>query len=128
MNLLIIDDDDLKIKGFTNYLKPIDCFKIKHSYNSGVKELIENSDKYDVLILDMNFPRFDDDVVSSNMGIEVLKELKRKNINIPVVIFSSKYVKTTEYDNIIDYILYDGMCGMECRIESLRKRLISHNT
>lgn len=128
MNLLIVDDDNLKIEEFTNYLKPIDCFRTKHSYNSGVNELIENRDKYDALILDMNFPKFDDGVVSVNMGIEVLKELKRRDINIPVVIFSSKYVKTTEYDNILDYILYDGMCNMECRIESLREKLISHNT
>lgn len=123
MNFLIIDDDSYKVSLFTNPLNKEDSYTHKYSYNSGLRELFLNKNvNYDCLILDMNFPTFDDECVEVDKGIQVLKELKRKKINIPVIIYSSKYVCVDNYENVIDYILHDG-CDLNNRIKCIKDKL-----
>ena len=109
MNFLIIDDDDYKVQNFTKYLSKKDTYTIKQSYNSGLRELFLNTKvTYDCIVLDMNFPMFDNEHIQENCGLKILNELKRKKLNIPVIIYSSKYIDVSKYQNVIDYILNDG--------------------
>lgn len=123
MNFLIIDDDEYKVRNFTQYLSTEDTYTIKKSYNSGLRELLLNSEAtYDCLILDMNFPVFDNEQVEENRGLWVLHELKRKKKDIPVVIYSSKFVNISQYENVKDYILYEGY-DLTNRIRSIKNKL-----
>lgn len=70
----------------------------------------------------MNFPTFDNEGVEINEGLSVLRELDRKKINIPVVIYSSKYVDISKYENVIDYILYEGYDLMK-RVKAIKNKL-----
>lgn len=79
MRFLIIEDNDYKASQFIKYLSKDDKFTIKGSYNSGLRELFFNKDiEYDCIILDMNFPMFDNDIPCADIGLSILKELKRK--------------------------------------------------
>lgn len=125
MNFLIIDDDEYKVANFTRYLSSTDTYTIKKSYNSGLRELLLNKAmNYDCLILDMNFPIFDNEQVEENRGLWVLNELKRKKNDIPVIIYSSKFVNTSQYKNVEDYILYEGY-DLTNRIKSIKNKLSS---
>lgn len=63
------------------------------SINPTLKFVVEPSNKIDGIILDMGLPVFDD---GRNYkvygGIEILEELKRKEINIPVLINSEQLI------------------------------------
>lgn len=123
MKFLIIDDDEVKVEHFTKCLNSEDSFELRMSYNSGLRELIKNRENYDCLILDMNFPRFDKERSESDMGLNVLRQIERKQINIPTVIYSSKYVDVSKYGNIIEYIPFDARYSMEKDIISLKNKL-----
>lgn len=123
MRFLIIDDDDFKIQQFTNNLHKEDTFIIKQSYRSGLNELIANKEKYDCLILDMNFPHFDNEIVKSDEGLRILEQIKIRKIDIPIIIYSSKYVDISEYENVRDYIMFNGMCDLKQRIKSIKNNI-----
>lgn len=124
MNFLIIDDDEYKVNNLTKYFHKDDSYTIKKSYNSGLRELINNKNNiYDCIILDMNFPIFDNEQVEVNTGLDVLCELERKIINIPIVIYSSATVDVSKYKNIIEYILYDNY-NFTNKINSIRNILL----
>lgn len=93
MKLLIIEDDQNKLKQINDFLREqfpdIDIVE-KYSYNSGIKEIFYN--KYDILLLDMTMPTFD---ISPNEtggrprifgGKDILKQMNRRNIKLPVII------------------------------------------
>ncbi len=90
MRILIVDDDELKTTRINELItKAIDgcVVSVKKSLNSALLDLRKNT--YDIILLDMSMPTFDED--SSNNfnsfgGITFLREMKRKNNNIPVVI------------------------------------------
>lgn len=123
MRFLIIDDDDFKVEEFTKHLALEDTVTVKKSYCTGLTELVTNRGNYDCLILDMNFPHFDNERVQSDEGLRVLHEIKRKKIDIPIVIYSSKYVDVSEYANVKDYVIFSGMCSMKDRVNSIKNTL-----
>ena len=120
MNFLIIDDDPIKVEKFVEHLDPIDTFKLFQSYNSGLKELIENRKSYDCLILDINFPMFDNGKIEVNTGIVVIRELERRRIYIPIAIYSSKYIDMTNNIAVFDYIVFDMADSMESKVDLLK--------
>lgn len=93
MRTLIIEDDQNKSKQIVEFIKenfPNDSFEIKKSYQSGLKEILNVN--YDFLLLDMQLPNFD--IKSGEdgyrfrklAGIDILKEIKRKNKVCKVII------------------------------------------
>lgn len=125
MRFLIIDDDDYKVEKFTKHLNENDSFNVRKSFNSGLRELINNKENYDCLILDMNFPHFDNESVKSNEGLKVLNEIKRKNIDIPVVIYSSKCVDVSDYENVKYYLIFSAIYDIEDKVNKLKDILHS---
>lgn len=114
MNILIVDDDNFKIEQVSRYLKGHNI-DIAQSYNTTLRKMISN--KYDGVVLDMGFPKFDDGYgLDSKQGLAVLREMDRKNIKIPTVIYSGNYFDTSEYNNVVDYIMTTTL-SLKDRIE-----------
>lgn len=62
MKILFIEDHPRKKEQVVEFLKEIldnPLIEVKESYNSALRELISNQDKYDVLLLDMSMPNYD---------------------------------------------------------------------
>ncbi len=83
MKIIIIEDskklaDSLK-KGLENEGYAVDCF-----YNglSGEKQLLFNSEDYDLVILDLMLPDKD--------GLDICRELREKNMRIPVIMLTAR--------------------------------------
>jgi Response regulators consisting of a CheY-like receiver domain and a winged-helix DNA-binding domain len=81
MRLLIIEDEELLQQALSKGFK-------KLGYTTDVADDGENaldyyfSNVYDLIILDLNLPKLD--------GMEVLKEIRSENKNIPVLILSAR--------------------------------------
>lgn len=110
MKILIIDDNEYKIEDSKEILSKIynkvDFCEV-HSKNSALLFLQKLKDSIDLIILDWNFPVFDQGMPEVGMGEEVLKVMQRKDINIDTIICSSDKVNLeNEYYNVIGQILY----------------------
>lgn len=93
MRMLVIDDDENKLRHILSLLRntfPDLTIEDRRSYQSGLKALLQEPP--DLLLLDMTMPTFD---VGSRekggrerryAGQEILEELDRKEINLPVII------------------------------------------
>lgn len=106
MNILIIDDDEFKRECIIDAILEVNKkAKIRECEyrNEGLKELKDNT--FDLLFLDMQFPNYQGGMIERTNGLSVLRELKRTENNIPVVICSSGYTDCSEY-NIKNYVLF----------------------
>lgn len=98
-SILLVEDDTLKYGEITKFVQSINNnVKIvkKHSLNSALREIVQNS--YEIILLDMSLPMFDStdsDKFQPYGGLLFLDELKRKKINTPVVIIT-QYTKFGE--------------------------------
>ena len=110
--ILIIDDSEYKIQKVQEVLvyrksKDVELI-VANSYNSGMRKLILEGN-FDGLILDMGFPHFDGEHIKydeTKLGLFVLREMKRKKVDIPVIVYSSdRYEEVFQYPNVKDYIL-----------------------
>jgi CheY-like chemotaxis protein len=66
--ILIIEDEQRKLDYLKDFLKvefPDVEFEEKHSYNSALKEIVENHTKYSLLLLDMSMTTYDVSVEES---------------------------------------------------------------
>lgn len=99
MNILIVEDDENKLKQVMEYLNNIvgtnNSIIVKKSYQSGIKEIL--SGNYHFIILDMSLPTFDilpggnGGRFRSYAGVDILDEIKRNNL-------SSRSVVLTQFD------------------------------
>lgn len=93
--LLIVEDDDHKIKSLREFLTleyPEIAFDITHSVSSAFRRL--ESVEYQFAIIDMSLPSFDNDYGSSSGaplnfgGEEIVDYIDRLNLDIKVIIFT----------------------------------------
>lgn len=94
--VLLIEDEDRKISNIINLLTDEQIssqnnITIVKSYKSGLKEIINNN--FNLLILDMSLPMFDEDGYSSNLfekfaGKKILSEMKVRKKLIPTILFT----------------------------------------
>lgn len=106
MLILIVEDDINKITKIESFLET-DLPDIKidkaNSYNSGLRKILFSD--YDLILLDMTMPTFDKTSSSSGgkpvpfAGKEILYQMKRKKINIPVIVIT-QYASFGENDNL----------------------------
>ncbi len=107
--VLIIEDDKKKIGDIKDYLsgQKMENVVIKESYQSGLRELLANSDKYALLLLDMSLPTWDKspNELSGHFekfgGYNILKELVRKKKQLPTILMTM-FDNFGESDNSID--------------------------
>lgn len=127
-NILIIEDEQRKLDSLTSFLKSefpnIRCEE-KRSYNSALREIIENHSKYILLLLDMSMTTYDVSVEESGgipeplAGKNILDAMFLNEIYTKVVVvtmyesFVGKKLKTfdTELkkcypDNYIGYVFF----------------------
>ena len=81
MDILIIDDDKIKIgkikNVLTDFYQPV--IEIAYTISAGIEILLVK--KFDLLILDLNIPLRENEIPRKDGGLRILKELKR-NINL----------------------------------------------
>ena len=93
IEILIIEDDKLKIQRLTSFLKPY-YITLKESFQSGVLELKNNYKNYDVLILDMTIPLWEkgSNDLGGNVeqfgGERILREMNRRKLFVPTILFT----------------------------------------
>jgi CheY-like chemotaxis protein len=95
VDILLIEDDDIKASNIEEFLQnKIKKITRKKSWQTGLVEIVKNR-SYDLILLDMSMPRYDYDG-SDNLyefepfaGWEIMKEMKRRKINISTIVITS---------------------------------------
>ena len=132
MKILIIDDEKWKSDAIMQAIQssyPNADITVKRSYQSGLYDIYYNQyqNQYDYLILDMQFPLYDDGTgMDREQGLHVLAEIQRKyknqkNLKTKIIICSSGYkdYKKYDYENVIGYILFDASVHMNEKFKAL---------
>lgn len=124
--ILIVDDSEYKTNDIKNYLKKMNVEITNVTCGrDALLELINRQNHYDYVILDMQFPFFEHEVIERDMGIHVLSEIERKDIDTKVIMCSSNenLEKDCEKYNrkIIGYIHYDSSIYLKDNFEDLIK-------
>lgn len=99
MRLLIVEDSKIKIEWIRDILKEKNIKYDEITYlNGAYVKILDSPDVYDGIILDMQFPLYQDGEIEGSAGEKLLKRLKNKKINIPVLGNSSiEFPSLTEY-------------------------------
>jgi|SRR5690554_3051115 len=104
-NILIIEDDKVKIERLITYFSS-EKITIKESFQSGLSEIKNNNDAYDFLILDMTIPLWEkgNNDLGGNYeqfgGEKILREMKRRKLFLPTILFTMFDVFPTKEGNI----------------------------
>ena len=104
-NILIIEDEKIKIERLKDFFSK-DSITIKESFQSGVLELKSNYKNYDLLILDMTIPLWESgkNDLGGNYeqfgGEKVLREMKRRKLFVPTILFTMFDIFPTKTDSI----------------------------
>ncbi len=83
-NILIIDDSALIRRVISDIIKADERFQVKDVARDGLEGLnliLRNKKEYDAVILDINMPKMN--------GLELLEEIARAKIKIPVIVVST---------------------------------------
>ena len=97
IRVLMIDDNVALTEMVKEYFKDNKKIEIVSSYDNGldgIKAIIEEKDKYDIILLDLIMPKKD--------GIAVLEELKEKNITRNIIVETS-YNSPEVIRNVSEY-------------------------
>ena len=103
--ILIIEDDKIKIEKLRFFFKDEELV-FKESFQGGVLELKENFKLYNFLILDMTIPLWEkgNNDLGGNYeqfgGEKVLREMKRRKLLLPTILFTMFDVFPTKEGNI----------------------------
>ena len=123
MKILIIDDDMHKINHIL-FAFQADNVDISNNFFNGLKKIQSNN--YDLLILDMNFPISEGGQLHK-LGFNFLDELKKKKISMPTIIYSSELYDVASYKNVIDYIQYNILSDEREHINNIKSKVLSLN-
>ena len=93
MNILVIEDDENKLRAITDFLTgyaDVNCSS-RPSYNSGMQAL---SADFDLLLLDMTLPSYD--VAANRMestilplaGRDILFQMRYRRISVPAIVIT----------------------------------------
>lgn len=99
MRILIVDDSKNKNKWIREFLEAQNIQYDEVLYmNEAYLKITENPTLYNGIILDMQFALMKGNPIDGRMGEKLLKRLKHRNINIPVLGNSSiEFPYSTEY-------------------------------
>jgi CheY-like chemotaxis protein len=103
--ILIIEDDKIKIERLSTFFASEEII-IKESFQSGLSEIKNNKQAYDFLILDMTIPLWEkgNNDLGGNYeqfgGEKILREMKRRKLFLPTILFTMFDVFPTKEGNI----------------------------
>ena len=107
MKFLVIDDDDYKAEVAIKYLAKHETIRAR-SYISGMKTVLQGD--FDGIILDMAFPLRDyGQIEQMDEGLNILREMKRCKLNVPVMCYSSNVFDVREFNNVVSYVRFSAM-------------------
>jgi DNA-binding response OmpR family regulator len=118
MKLLIVEDEEIMqrilFKGFSNLKYTVDS-----AYNGEEALDMFFSNNYDLIVLDLNLPKLD--------GMDVLKEIRNDNNEIPVLILSARSEVESKINGLDmganDYLAKPFHFGeLEARVRALLRR------
>ena len=122
MKILIVEDNDYKFKDIENALHSCGETDIARNCcrNGALLELAiaeEENRMYDLVILDMQLPRYDGNYeISKKAGMEILRETKRRRYKTSIAFCSSEPV---DCEDTIMNILYDSSVYLTPTIQEL---------
>lgn len=132
MRIVVMEDNNNKYETIKKYLNRLGEEDIERyaTLNKGTKALYDSileEKRVDLLILDMNMPRFEDrmnDIVR-DAGISVIKRLESRKMNIKIVLCSSEEIDIdlSKYKNVIGVIKYDASVNQSYEFEKYVKRV-----
>lgn len=86
MRILILDDSKTKCNWIKEIFKQRNIEYEQITYlNGAYLKILKSTSYYQGIILDMQFPILEDSTVKGNAGEILLKKLKNRNIQIPVL-------------------------------------------
>ena len=90
MRYLIVDDRPEKAEEIISVIKTVDLKYEISTCEKETKDILKNDKQYDLIILDMAFPKSHSGVVNDNKygGINILNFMKISKIDIPVIVTS----------------------------------------
>lgn len=111
MIILLIEDNEFKKNNISKHLSNNSDHKIEfsESVNGALTKLLDN--KYDLVILDMSLPTFDNSINSQENrpqgygGREILRQMDRFNIFVPVIVIT-QYAK---FDDSIEIMSLEDL-------------------
>lgn len=124
MKVLLVEDDDLVADSLARALRG-SGYVVECVNNGPHAEVVVTTEPYDVVILDLGLPGMD--------GLELLKRMRHKKINVPVLILTAR----DSYDERIkgldsganDYVTKPFHLGeLEARIRALLRRDFNNAT
>lgn len=130
MKILVVEDNLLKRKFVEEFLsaRKIDTI-VSFSVNSAIKEIVERLNEFSGIILDLGLTSYDDSMdYDSKRGLDLVEELTRREIDIPILINSST---TINLPNIMENhsnvkgqtsIMEDGNTKIESFIKILKEK------
>ena len=122
LNILMIDDNINLIELVKEYFKNNEAVNIAfeaHDGEEGIKEIVKNKDKIDLIILDLIMPNKD--------GIYVLNEMKKRGISKKVIVATSynaaEVIREVSEFGVNYYILKPfDLTDLEKRIYDITKK------
>lgn len=125
MKILIVDDRDYKIRDLISVLKKNNIeYDVADCGRQAMLRLIRN--KYDGVVLDMQFPNYTDGRIDIDGGYKILSEMDNRDIKIPVCMHSSDSdLDFSDYENVIMYIVYNSSVYMDNQYKEFIKKVES---
>ena len=124
IKVINIEDDAIKHAAIKRALKSNGVSHVDRARNAEegldmIDNAIEKGEPYDLIVLDMQFPV--NGVYSKEAGRYVIKELKRKDVEIPIIICSS-----INYDipDTVGCIFYNKSRNLNWDMKEILKKVI----
>ncbi|RXJ75670.1 two-component system response regulator [Arcobacter sp. F155] len=101
MKLLFVEDEDDLIEIISDTLDKLDTNYLTAKNGEEALELVEKNPDLSMIITDINMPVMN--------GLEMIEELKQKDINLPIIVMSAhtelEYINKAKELGVNDYLL-----------------------
>lgn len=120
MKVLVIDDLESKIQRVMEAL-PNEEIEVENCWREGIVHIIDKNP--DLVVLDMNMPRYKEvnAPIVAGIGTEILRELKRKKMETPVIVYSTDERDYSKYPNVIGIIQKESVYCINADIDKFLK-------
>jgi CheY-like chemotaxis protein len=111
MKILIVEDSNMKFEDIEyslDFLNNPEIVRVK-TRNEAIQCLYDEGNIFDVAIFDMQFPSMIGGEMLRDGGLQVLKRIRHRKIDVPVIFCSSGYTEIpADLENVAGYIVYGG--------------------